>query len=117
MKLSKVYSNKSQLFGPINFTPGLNVVHAEIRLPENKTKDTHNLGKTTLGLVIDYCLLTTPKPGFFLLKHADRFSDFMFYLELKLLDGDYVTVRRAASESTKISFKRHKESDADFSDL
>lgn len=48
MKLSKLYANKSELFEPITFVSGLNVVLAEIRLPENKKKDTHNLGKTTL---------------------------------------------------------------------
>lgn len=49
MKLSRLYSNTPNLFGPIDFKAGLNVVLAEIRLPENKDKDTHNLGKTTLG--------------------------------------------------------------------
>jgi len=57
MKLSKLYCNKPDLFGPINFQSGLNVVLAEIRLPENRNKDTHNLGKTTLGRMIDFCFL------------------------------------------------------------
>jgi uncharacterized protein YydD (DUF2326 family) len=49
MKLSRIYCNKPDLFGPIDFRAGLNVVLAEIRLPANRDKDTHNLGKTTLG--------------------------------------------------------------------
>ena len=35
MKLSKLYSNKPDVFEPVDFAPGLNVVMAEIRLPEN----------------------------------------------------------------------------------
>jgi uncharacterized protein YydD (DUF2326 family) len=34
MKLSKLYSNAPSIFGPVKFIPGLNVVLAEIRLPE-----------------------------------------------------------------------------------
>ena len=70
MKLSKLYCNLSDLFGPIDFREGLNVVLAEIRLPKNKDKDTHNLGKTTLGKVIDYCFLAGRDKEFFLFKHG-----------------------------------------------
>ena len=35
MKPSKLYSNKPDIFAPVEFTPELNVVLAEIRLPEN----------------------------------------------------------------------------------
>ena len=48
MKLSRLYSNKPDLFESLDFAQGLNVVMAEIRLPENREKDTHNLGKTTV---------------------------------------------------------------------
>lgn len=57
MKPSKLYSNKSDIFVPIEFTPELNVVLAEIRLPENRNRDTHNLGKTTLGRLLDFGFL------------------------------------------------------------
>lgn len=117
MKLSKLYSNDPARFGPINFESGLNVVLAEIRLPENKAKDTHNLGKTTLGSVIDFCLLSSPKPNFFLFKHADRFQRLVFFLEIRLLDGSYVTIRRGLEEPTKIGFKRHAEEGRDLSEL
>ncbi len=49
MKLSKIYSNFPEVFPEIHFRDGLNVVLAEIRLPENKNKDTHNLGKSLFG--------------------------------------------------------------------
>lgn len=49
MKPSKLYSNDPVAFAPVEFQSELNVVLAEIRLPENRDRDTHNLGKTTLG--------------------------------------------------------------------
>ncbi len=71
MKLSRLYTNQPEKFAPIDFEPGLNVVLAEIRVPANKRKDTHNLGKTTLGRVLDFCLLSKRKPNFFLFKHEE----------------------------------------------
>lgn len=117
MKLSKLYSNKPDRFVPVSFSPGLSAVLAEIRVPDNRNKDTHNLGKTTLGRVINFCLLSRRDPNFFLFKHEDRFGDFIFFLELHVLDGSYITVRRAVREASKISFKRHDTPDKDFSDL
>lgn len=117
MKLSRLYANKPDSFGPIAFTQGLNVVLAEIRLPENKKRDNHNLGKTTLARVIDFCLLSGRDPNFFLFKHPALFDGFVFFLEIELLDGSYLTVRRSVAEATKISFKRHAQRDRDFSEL
>src|SRR5689334_5209457 len=105
MKLSRLYSNKPDRFVAVPFVQGLNVVLAEIRVPENRNKDTHNLGKTTLGRVIDFCLLAGSKPNFFLFKHEQLFGDFVFFLEIQLLDGSFITVRRAVKEASKISFK------------
>ena len=117
MKLSRLYTNMPDKFEPVAFAPGLNVVLAEIRLPENRNKDTHNLGKTTLGRIIDFCLLSRRDPGFFLFKHEELFKDFVFFLEIALSDGSYVTVRRAVEEANRISFKMHAGPDKDFSDL
>lgn len=117
MKLSKLYSNNPNLFQSIEFVPGLNVVIAEIRLPENKQKDTHNLGKTTLGRMIDFCLLSSRNKDFFLFKHFDVFKDFVFFLEIELLDNSFLTIRRSVEEATKISFKKHKTQGADFISL
>ena len=89
MKLSRLYSSKADVFEPIEFAPGLNVVLGEIRLPENKNRDTHNLGKTTLGSMIDYCLLATRDNEFFLFKQFDSFRDFIFFFEVELLDASY----------------------------
>jgi uncharacterized protein YydD (DUF2326 family) len=117
MKLSKLYTNKPDLFEPVDFVQGLNVVIAEIRLPENRDKDTHNLGKTTLGRLLDFGFLAGRDPKFFLFKHLDLFKDFVFFLEIELQDASYVTVRRGVEEASKISFKKHQAGHQDFSAL
>jgi len=108
MKLSKLYCNQPDLFEPVDFVPGLNVILAEIRLPENRKKDTHNLGKTTLGRLLDFCFLARRDTKFFLFKHLDLFREFVFFLEIELADASYVTVRRSVEEASKISFKKHQ---------
>ncbi len=115
MKLSRLYSNKPDFFEPINFNPGLNVIFGEIRRPENKNKDTHNLGKSTFGRLLDFCLLQKKEKDFFLFKHEDLFSDFVFYLEIELSVGSYLTICRSVSEGTKISLKRHTTPRSDYS--
>ena len=117
MKLSRLYSNKPDLFEPVEFVQGLNVVMAEIRLPENRNEDTHNLGKTTVGRLLDFGLLAKRDPKFFLFKHIELFKDFVFFLEIELEDASFVTVRRSVEEATKISFKRHQAGHQDLSGL
>ncbi len=117
MKPSKLYSNRPTEFAPVEFEPELNVVLAEIRLPENRDRDTHNLGKTTLGSLLDFGFLAGRDAKFFLFKHLDRFKEFVFFLEIELLDGSYVTVRRNVAEASKASFKKHVARHQDFSTL
>lgn len=117
MKLSRLYSNRSDLFEPVEFVAGLNVVMAEIRLPENRNKDTHNLGKTTLGRLLDFGFLLGKDPNFFLFKHFDLFESFVFFLEVELEDASFVTIRRSVADATKISFKKHEAGRQDFSSL
>ena len=117
MKLSRLYSNKPGLFEPVDFIQGLNVVMAEIRLRENRDKDTHNLGKTTLGRLLDFGFLARRDAKFFLFKHLDLFKDFIFFLEIELQDASFVTLRRGVEEATKISFKRHEAGHQDLSAL
>lgn len=117
MKLSRFYSNKPDLFDPINFVSGLNVIKGEIRLPENQQKDTHNLGKTILGRLLDFSFLAKRDPNFFLFKYPDRFEDFVFFLEIELADSAYVTVRRGVKDASKISFKKHTSPHRDFTHL
>jgi len=117
MKLSRLYSNKPDLFEPVEFVHGLNVLMAEIRLPENRNKDTHNLGKTTLGRLLDFGFLAKRDPKFFLFKHIDLFQQIIFFLEIELEDASFVTIRRGVEEATKISFKKHEARHQDLSEL
>ena len=117
MKLSRLYTNKPDVFEPVDFVHGLNVVMAEIRLPENRRKDTHNLGKTTLGRLIDFTFLSKRDPRFFIFKHLVLFNQFVFFLEIELEDASFLTIRRSVEEATKISFKRHEAGHQDLSML
>lgn len=117
MKPSKLYSNRPDTFAAVEFEPDLNVVLAEIRMPENRDRDTHNLGKTTLGRLLDFGFLAGRDAKFFLFKHLERFDDFVFFLEIELLDSGCVTVRRSVKEATKIAFKKHVARHQDFSTL
>ena len=114
MKLSKLYSNRKEVFEPIFFNSGLNVVYAEIRHPTSTTHDTHNLGKTTLVKVIDYMLLVEKDKRQFFFKNYDLFKSFVFFLELHLDNGSYLTIKRGIENNSKISFIVHNEPYQDF---
>jgi uncharacterized protein YydD (DUF2326 family) len=117
MKISRLYSNRQEVFPPITFNDGLNVVLAEIRDPANLNKDTHNLGKTTIANLIDFCLLKKRSKGFFLFKHNGLFEDFTFFLELRIVPDRFVTIRRSVSEASKISFHYAAETSPDLVEL
>jgi uncharacterized protein YydD (DUF2326 family) len=116
MRLSRFYSDQPEIFSPIDFVAGLNVVLAEIRLPENQQRDTHNLGKSTLGRLLDFGFLAGKDPKFFLFRYP-QFSAFVFFLELELEDGSYLTVRRSVADATRIAFKKAVVGQQDFSAL
>ncbi len=107
MKISTIYSNKPDLFEPITFNDGFNVILGQIRLPENKNKDSHNLGKSKLAELIDFGFLKKRHKDTFLFKHFDRFSTFVFYFEIKLNDGSFLTIRRSIAKNTQIYLKKH----------
>jgi uncharacterized protein YydD (DUF2326 family) len=101
-------SNLATTFVPIRFNgiddDWLSVVFARITRPKDSTRDSHNLGKTTLIHLIDFLLLKdVSEKNSFLLKHLDRFQQFVFYIELRPHAGGYITIRRGVQEPTKIS--------------
>lgn len=104
MKLRRLYTNKPAIFEPLVFNDALSVVLAEIRVPANRLLDTHNLGKTTVGELIDFCLLKGKSNTFFLFKHEERFQEFTFYLEIELDDGSFLTIGRAVDPGTRVDF-------------
>jgi len=123
MQLSQIYSNKDKIFAPISFNSGpdaktLNVVFASVHYKKNLTRDSHNLGKTTLIHLIDFLLLKDVSgESHFLTKNSDRFVDFVFFLELVLHSGDFVTVRRAVANPTKIALKKSRQSMANLNNI
>jgi uncharacterized protein YydD (DUF2326 family) len=116
MKLRRLYTNMPRLRPPIVFHDGLNVVLGEIRHPKNLNRDTHNLGKSLLAQLIDFCLLKKKDKKFFLFRHKDIFEDFAFFLELETPSGTFVTVRRAVETGSKASLMLHALPDQDFTD-
>ena len=103
MKINKIYAD--QLFKTTKFNKGLSVILGEPKDRANREKDTHNLGKTLLLELIDFLLLKGTTKAHFLKRHARRFSGYHFFLELKLNNGKFLTIRRGVEKSQKISIK------------
>lgn len=105
MKLSYIYSD--QPFKEVKFKNGFNVILGKVTKPSDKSKDSHNLGKTTLIYVIDFMLLKDFGEGQFLYDFKEKFLEYTFYLEILLNNGAYLTIKRSVKTNTKISFKIH----------
>ncbi len=114
MKLNKIYSNRQDIFTPVVFAKGVNVI-----LGRRVSENAHNLGKSTLGALIDFCLLKSIDKEFFLLKE-EVFNDFVFYLEISIENANverYLTIRRPVSSASKISFMLHTEPNQNYVDI
>lgn len=103
MKLSQLYSNKS--FKNTRFNDGINLVLAKVTKRLDRSKDSHNLGKTTLISVIDFMLLKEIDQSHIFIQYQSKFTGYVFYLELILNSGQYLTIRRSVDAPTKIGFK------------
>jgi uncharacterized protein YydD (DUF2326 family) len=104
MKLSQLYANKN--FKHIRFNDGLNIVLGKVTRKLDLNKDSHNLGKTTLIAVIDFMLLKELSTDEHIFKmHKEKFTGYVFYLEILLNNGKYLTIKREIDNPTKISFK------------
>ncbi|MFL5481940.1 MAG: DUF2326 domain-containing protein [Gemmatimonadaceae bacterium] len=92
----------------------MNVVLGKVLKPQLRERDTHNLGKSLLAQLIDFCLVKKRSPTFFLFQH-EQFQPFVFFLEIQLQEGSYMTVRRSVSESSKPAFAYHTDQIRDWS--
>lgn len=92
LKLVKIYSNNEPVFPKIDFHYGINVVYATSTKKERDKKTSHSLGKSKLAEIIDYMLMKQDSNIF--LKKNDVFSDFVFYLEVKISKNLYFTIQR-----------------------
>jgi uncharacterized protein YydD (DUF2326 family) len=118
MKLVRLYSNRPSVFVPIVFNGvdnvDLSVVFARIKRPKDTSRDSHNLGKTTLISLLDFMLLKeVNESNSFLVKHVDRFADFTFYLELLTPDKHFVSIKRSVVPASRVSLKLADKSVAD----
>ena len=104
MKLSQLYCN-DQRFHNMQFNDGLNIVLGKVFQREDTNKDSHNLGKSTLIDVLDFMLLKEVKNDHLFKKYSSYFESHIFYLEILLNNGTYLTIRRSIIEPTKICFK------------
>jgi uncharacterized protein YydD (DUF2326 family) len=103
MKLSQLYSNKK--FKNIKFNDGLNLILAKVTKKLDLNKDSHNLGKTTLITVIDFMLLKEINNTHIFVEHHAQFEGYVFYLEIMLNDGRFLTICRSTDAPTKIGLK------------
>lgn len=94
MKLVHIESNFPNLFGPIRFHDGLNVIFARVKDPTARQRSSHNLGKSFLIGVIDFALGGTVASEHPFRRREDLFSDFEFTLQLRTNDGRFVSARR-----------------------
>ncbi len=113
MKLSKLYCNKE--FHNISFLlqkGGLNVI-----VGEAKGSRQHNLGKSKIAELLDFMLLKkVDKNTHFFYKPTNeiKFKEHVFYLEILLNNGEYLTIRRSVVSPTKIDFKMQNKASEGF---
>ena len=107
MKLVKIFSNKKE-FKEIEFNEHFNIIVGkktkEANNEDNKKKDSHNLGKTSLVNLIDFLLLKEIDKENVFKRHYNLFKEHIFYLELLLDNGKYLLIKRGVEKNTKISF-------------
>lgn len=116
MKITKIYANKSQ-FTPITFKDGFNVIYGDVVAKPSRVEGKpheHNIGKTSLVRLIDFMLLKKVSKKSIFVKHEKKLSDWIFFMEIKLNSGKYITIKRGIAQNTKISFKEHYSENQDF---
>jgi uncharacterized protein YydD (DUF2326 family) len=123
MKLSKLYSNHES-FKNIAFNlSGLNVIYADVQTDLDDHKNSHDLGKTKLSELIDFLLLKiADQKRNFLFKLKDDtgtsiFQNHIFYLEIQLNDGRFLTIKRSVSNNSKISLAINLQQSVEFVEL
>lgn len=98
---------------PIRFNDGFSVVYGDVE-STHEDQHEHNLGKTSLVHLIDFLFLKGG--GGIFGKYKEKFSGWVFFMELDLGDQRFLTVRRSVDNPSKIAFKLHKIPDQDLSD-
>src|SRR5699024_9695096 len=87
----------------IKFKDRLNIIFGYVH--NKNVDDPHNLGKSALVHLIDFMLLKEVKKGNYFYNKKSVFKDHTFYLELKLNNGQYLTIRRSFNTITRVDMK------------
>jgi len=115
MKLSKLYCNAKGFKNTTFNLNGLNVVYADVASKIEDKKNSHDLGKTKFAEILDFLFLKeVDAKRHFLFKIKDDydvsiFHNYIFYLELLLNSGQYLTIKRGVANNTKISFSLNEQ--------
>lgn len=113
MKISKIYSNNDK-FREIDLSDGMNIILGRVTNKANLDSDSHNLGKSTLIGLIDFMFLKELDRGNFLKDNSKKFDTYIFFMELKKSENDFITIKRGVKNNTKISLKFHQKGKRDF---
>lgn len=113
MKISKIYSNNDK-FREIDLSDGMNIILGRVTNKTNLDSDSHNLGKSTLIGLIDFMFLKELDRGNFLKDNSKKFDTYIFFMELKKSESDFITIKRSVKNNTKISLKFHQKGKQDF---
>ena len=114
MKLVALCCSDEELFPTIYFRDGVNVIFARVRDFEAKNRDNHNLGKTFLISVIDFCMLGGIDKAHPFRKTPDIFGHLTFWITVQSNEGRFVTVERSVEGRGVVRIAAH---DAFRSDL
>jgi len=108
LKIQKLYSNQDN-FEVLNFKDGFNmVVGGKLN---NTNFIQHNVGKTLLLEIIDFCFLCDFGNEKNLYKNVDALSDYSFYVLIKLINDKYITLNRSISYPNIIKIIFHNNSE------
>lgn len=107
MKLVRLYSDGKFKSVTFNLT-GLNVILGKVTDKKELTKDTHGLGKSLFGDLLDFMFLKQTKKEDSFITKIERFKNYSFFLEI-LLDNNYYLLIKRSINSTKVSFRLKKE--------
>jgi uncharacterized protein YydD (DUF2326 family) len=107
MRLSQLYCSDDR-FKNIKFNlDSQNIIYADVTTTVDDRKSAHNVGKSTLIKLLDFLMcgkIRMKSKHFFYKTDPEKFENHVFYLELYLDQGLYLTIRRSVKNSSKLSF-------------
>lgn len=106
MKISKLYSNNPK-FKKLLFTDGLNIILGgtfDKAYAEEMIKQ-HDVGKSLVLELIDFCLSGSVKPTSSLQKIQEELKEYIFFLELSINNDEFLTLARTFMNQEDMYYK------------